>query len=1561
MEDNLTIEIQGSSDNAASALDKIIAKIDELQAKFDKAAPSVSKFAEQMEKIASSSRQWSSFDKMASSVDKQAQASKKAEANMAMYDARLQRANVSLERSRAAHDKLVASMEKMSSVQKAIENNNAAFSMSPEEFAAKYDHTNNGGVNLTPEVPGERQIPQLPRSAPSALASDMLPNLSKTATINVDTSQAQSAVARLGEFIDGLNPNIANMSAEAQARFNELSEELMRTGAQMDNLNAIYHNLAVRSGEVAAKSGESSDAYLQLEKRMLSNAAAADRLGAKQEKLKSEMSDLASSANSASASVSNIGDSSTRAATRAESGLGRITRMAQNMFLRIAMFRIFSAVQQGIVTGIQNMARANKGANATMSQLATSVQYLQNSIAAALIPILQALTPVIVRVADAISWVANKIAVFIAQVTKQKTVTIATKSYVDYAKSLDKAGSSASDTTKKVKELQRTIMGFDELNVLQKNVEAADSKVPNTPDYGSMFQTINTPPLNLNLPKFNKDIKKVFDVLKDAADKGGKALDKVKEKAVDLETELEKVKLPALGTWKVPEAPKIPAFPPVPAPTIEGWKVPDFPKIPAFPPVKAPAIDTGDYDRSKEKYQQPVTAPAVYSALAPVLILTPFLLSKKKYQTSVTPPTVPPTAAPALVLTPFLVSIMTAKSKLGEAKQWAQDCVSELNAFMLTKAGALWPTLVGLTAAGAAQITSKVKTHSQQVQTNVGQLGSNLQTNAQRTWSTVNSTLKQKLTQAGRGIASWGTGASNGFAQWGTSVMGNVRQTAAYIPGAIASGLNAAGRGISTWVNSSSNAFASWGKNVVSNVGQAMSGWYKNISGALSAAWGQVSGWFNAVKNHLSDWWGANKGWVIPAAGVTIAGLGIGVAAASGGGAAAIPAILKLFGTTVMAAAPVGLASGGLVAGPTSAVIGEGKDKEAVLPLNKEVYSQIAGGIIDNVKSKSGANNVFANIFTVNGKVDESVFGASKGALKNITADMLSASKERMSIVDDELNESKTKWTAFFKSVYSIFSEGLKNISTLLNSELSKELGNISEEIKFSTLKQRSTLQDGWDEIYKLLSSTWAHMQSTASADFKGIQIAAANNFSAMLRDSVSTSSDMESKLGADWANIKSSAASNFSGMFASVGKGFDGFATSIDGKVRGIANNISGKIGGSINGVVKGINWVLSAIGSKTKIQPVTWPKYAYGTGKHPGGPALVNDQTGSTYRELVQLPTGKAFIPKGRNVLIPNLPRGSKVLPAKETHAIFPRYAGGIGAFFGNAISSIKDFGTTMWKYISEPKKLFQLAVDKFVNAIHINEPWLSLGNSAVKFVTNHVADALKGIFAKFSPPSGAGGYGVDRWSGIATQALHMTGQYSSANLSRLLMQMQSESGGNPYSINKWDSNWAAGHPSKGLMQLIDSTFRSYAYPGYGSNIYDPLSNILASIRYTVSRYGSLAAGWRGHGYESGIGKIDFAGWNADGALFTKPALAGVGEAGPEAALPLNDDAFSKIAQGIVQSERAGTNSDNGTRQIIDRMDKLEQAIKDIKVYLYTDDRKIAESANRGNRILGRMAPTA
>ncbi|MFF3569700.1 lytic transglycosylase domain-containing protein [Nocardia jiangxiensis] len=69
-----------------------------------------------------------------------------------------------------------------------------------------------------------------------------------------------------------------------------------------------------------------------------------------------------------------------------------------------------------------------------------------------------------------------------------------------------------------------------------------------------------------------------------------------------------------------------------------------------------------------------------------------------------------------------------------------------------------------------------------------------------------------------------------------------------------------------------------------------------------------------------------------------------------------------------------------------------------------------------------------------------------------------------------------------------------------------------------------------------------------------------------------------------------------------------------------------------------------------------------------------------------------------------------------------------------------------------------------------------------------------------------------------------------------------IEHESGGNPSIVNDWDSNAAAGHPSKGLMQTIDSTFNSYAVPGH-TDILNPVDNIVAASRYAINRYGSLS----------------------------------------------------------------------------------------------------------------------
>ena len=100
---------------------------------------------------------------------------------------------------------------------------------------------------------------------------------------------------------------------------------------------------------------------------------------------------------------------------------------------------------------------------------------------------------------------------------------------------------------------------------------------------------------------------------------------------------------------------------------------------------------------------------------------------------------------------------------------------------------------------------------------------------------------------------------------------------------------------------------------------------------------------------------------------------------------------------------------------------------------------------------------------------------------------------------------------------------------------------------------------------------------------------------------------------------------------------------------------------------------------------------------------------------------------------------------------------------------------------------------------------------------------------------------------------------------------------------------------------------------------------------------------------------------GWYAKGGLFDSPNLVGVGEAGPEAVLPLNDSVYSEIGEGIIKALSTGTDSAS-IDKIISRMDSLQSAIENMQIVVKADNKKLAESVNAGNRIIGqRYSPIA
>jgi cell wall-associated NlpC family hydrolase/SLT domain-containing protein len=120
------------------------------------------------------------------------------------------------------------------------------------------------------------------------------------------------------------------------------------------------------------------------------------------------------------------------------------------------------------------------------------------------------------------------------------------------------------------------------------------------------------------------------------------------------------------------------------------------------------------------------------------------------------------------------------------------------------------------------------------------------------------------------------------------------------------------------------------------------------------------------------------------------------------------------------------------------------------------------------------------------------------------------------------------------------------------------------------------------------------------------------------------------------------------------------------------------------------------------------------------------------------------------------------------------------------------------------------------------------------------------------------------VKKWIKTALGILH---QDTKQNESIVNTMIQHESSGNPHAINRTDSNARAGHPSKGIMQTIDSTFNRWSIKGH-KDIWNPVDNIIAGVRYEESRYHtldnapgikSMANGGKYKGYAVGSTNID------------------------------------------------------------------------------------------------------
>ncbi|MFB3234192.1 phage tail tape measure protein [Staphylococcus pseudintermedius] len=112
------------------------------------------------------------------------------------------------------------------------------------------------------------------------------------------------------------------------------------------------------------------------------------------------------------------------------------------------------------------------------------------------------------------------------------------------------------------------------------------------------------------------------------------------------------------------------------------------------------------------------------------------------------------------------------------------------------------------------------------------------------------------------------------------------------------------------------------------------------------------------------------------------------------------------------------------------------------------------------------------------------------------------------------------------------------------------------------------------------------------------------------------------------------------------------------------------------------------------------------------------------------------------------------------------------------------------------------------------------------------------LGGMGGSKGYPAGSGAAYASR---VISQAQSILGgRYKSRYIHDQMMRVaKRESNYQPNAVNNWDINALRGDPSRGLFQIIGSTFRANAKSGY-TNFSNPLHQAISAMRYIVARYG-------------------------------------------------------------------------------------------------------------------------
>lgn len=534
--------------------------------------------------------------------------------------------------------------------------------------------------------------------------------------------------------------------------------------------------------------------------------------------------------------------------------------------------------------------------------------------------------------------------------------------------------------------------------------------------------------------------------------------------------------------------------------------------------------------------------------------------------------------------------------------------------------------------------------------------------------------------------------------------------------------------------------------------------------------------------------------------------------------------------------------------------------------------SDLIGGIWGDIKKtiSDKTQEILDTSKAIWGNISNAIGGAVDGAKKWVSDRWSDISKTTSDTWDNVKKWTSDKWNDAKKSI----SDTADSIGTKIStkwSEVKKGTSDAWDNVKNWTSSKwndtKTAVHSAADSIGSKVSSKWNEIKSGTSTAWENVRSSVSNAANNAKDNASNAWSNMKDRMGGYANSIKSTAKSAFdsvaswaSDMGKKIGSGLESGVNAVRRGAAAIGNGIAGVIGSAVNGVIDGINWVLGKVGSGNRLGHWSVPRYANGTEGHPGGPALVNDGSGSQWQEMYRTPDGKTgLFPKVRNLMV-DLPKGTQVLSGAKTAKAMsgmPAYANGIGNWMGEKWNQAKEMVGDIWDYATHPEKILNIAISKFTNLSQAVEPALSIATGGISTIANGAMGMIEKAFSEGSEsPSGTG---VERWRPVIKKALSMNGVSTSENyVNAWLRQVQSESGGNEKAVQGGytDINTITGDLAKGLLQTISATFNANKFPGHG-NIFNGYDNALAAIHYALGRYGDpgmLQVIGHGHGYAKG-----------------------------------------------------------------------------------------------------------